>query len=206
MRSFVKLMWVLAQGACVGIVVLTMGLAFVLLWTGDLSSDRIGAAWNALRGKRPAPPLRVHGPAEEEWQRIEQTRTEMSETFRLREEELRNLQEASRMALAQAQRERERLEGARSKAVEAEAKAKREREELARVKFDRVAEAIVPIYERMKGQELASMMMTWEEKEIARTLRLLSSRKSAEVLRAMQSEPTARTKFDKVVAELQRVD
>jgi hypothetical protein len=84
------------------------------------------------------------------------------------------------------EKEREDLEKLRIEASESLAISKKERKALLAEKIDTVTEANLPIFNKMKGQELADLMLSWRDNEIVRYLWLLPASKSAEVLRAMQ--------------------
>ncbi len=216
MKGFAGFLWKLTQIASVGLFFVLLIAGGVLAASGKLQATRLKAALEAYRGKTAEVPVAPKGSLEEEWRKVEEARADMERSHRKREEELKKLQDLGQMNLAQLQIERERLEAARAAAEKAESAAKKEIGELQKQKIDSVTEANLPIYQTMKGQELASIMLKWDEKEPVRYLRLFSPKKATEVLRAMQQDVAyttvgqdapkgAQPRFDQIVAELQRV-
>ncbi|MBI2900353.1 MAG: hypothetical protein HYY17_09215 [Planctomycetes bacterium] len=185
MSHFISQMWKLAQIVCVAIVVLVGLLAIWLAWTGSISRERLRGAYGALQGRRSEPPGAVRPAEEEEWRRIEETRSRMDTTHLKREVEWHKLHDMTEVELARLESERKKIEEARAEMEKEKAALKKERLDLDARKTSQAQEANLPIYEEMKGQDLAALMTGWDDKEIVQTLRLLSPEKAAQVLRSM---------------------
>ncbi len=186
MKELLGHLWKGLQVGSVTLLVLLLGLALYLFFSGTVTSDGIERAMTALR-EEPAPePEPIPKDLEAEWNKIRKVRERQERTYRIREEELKSVEDKSRLDLQRMEKEREDLEKLRIEAGESLAVSKKERKALLAEKIDAVTEANLPIFNKMKGQELADLMLSWRDNEIVRYLWLLPATKSAEVLRAMQ--------------------
>ena len=186
MKAILGHVWKGLQVGSVTLLALLFIFLLYLIFSGTVTSEGFDRALIAMKEK-PAPlPEPVPQDLEEEWEKIRQVRERTEKTLQVREQELKSIQDKTRLDLQRMEKEREDLEKMRKQANLAVAAAKKEKKELLTEKIDAVTEANLPIFSKMEGQELADLMLSWEDKEIVRYLWLLPASKSAEILQAMQ--------------------
>lgn len=186
MKVLLGHVWKGVQVGSVTLLALLFFFGLYLFFSGTVNRENLDRAMTALK-EEPAPlPEPVPKDLEAEWDKIRKIRERQERTFQIREQELKSVEDKSRLDLQRMEKEREDLEKLRKEANASLAEAKKERKALLEEKIDTVTEANLPIFNKMKGQELADLMLSWRDNEIVRYLWLLPASKSAEVLRAMQ--------------------
>lgn len=161
-------------------------LVLILFATGTVTWKGLAEAARALRG-RPGPPAPASGPQpglEDAWKEVEAARARQEETLRQRRVELQSLEDRVRLELARLERERQ--EAARR---EAAARERTAAAQAAAAAADAEVAANSPIFSRMEGAALLSLMKDWENARIVRYLRAMRPSKAAEVLEAMVGDP-----------------
>jgi hypothetical protein len=166
--------------------------AGVLFASGAVSGARLQQAARVLRDG-PAPSARpaVEPPPSAD----DAARRQAAEALARKDEDLRRLD--GRVAARQAQVDAERLrlaeEAARLKADRE--KLDRERQATVQAKNDADLTANVPILSKMDGASIVTVLRGWDNATFVRYLRALRPGKAAEVIDALQSDPTFEQEF-----------
>ena len=166
----------------------------VLFGTGAVTGARVDAAFEALRGRGPAPvTVAERKPAEDlpERELILEKRTQ----------ELQKLEERAGARLSLIKAEQEALERQRREAEAVLAEAKRVRQDTASEKSDAELAANVPILSRMEPAGVVGMLKDGDDARFVRHLRAMRPTKAAEVLEALRTDPQFEQEFRRVSAD-----
>jgi hypothetical protein len=166
----------------------------VLFGTGAVTGARVDAAFEALRGRGPAPvAVAERKPVEDlpERELILEKRTQ----------ELQKLEERAGARLSLIKAEQEALERQRREAETVLAEAKRVRQDAAAEKSDAELAANVPILSRMEPAGVVGLLKDGDDARFVRHLRAMRPTKAAEVLEALRTDPQFEQEFRRVSAD-----
>jgi hypothetical protein len=163
----------------------------VLFLTGAITGERLDAAFQALRGRRPetfvvAEKKPADGLAERE------------EILEKRTQEVQKLEERTVARLSLIRAEQDTLERKRTESDAAAAEAKRAQREFAAVKSDAELDANLPILTRMEAPGIVAVRKDGDDARFVRHLRAMRPSKAAEVLEALRVDPQFEQEFRKV--------
>jgi hypothetical protein len=166
----------------------------VLMGSGALTGERVGAAFEALRGRSPAPTaVPEKKPAEDlsERELILQKKTL----------ELQKLEERAGARLSLIKAEQETLDRKRAEAETVLVEAKRVQQEAVVSKSDAELAANVPILSRMEPAGVVAFLKDGDDARFVRHLRAIRPAKAAEVLEALRTDPQFEQEFRRVPAD-----
>jgi hypothetical protein len=180
-----------AFAAASGLVVAALLVAGLVLGaSGAVTAERLQDAARVLRDGLPPPPP---PPAEPPRVVDDGARRQAAEAMARREEDLRRLE--GRVAARQAQADAERL-----RLVEEAARLKEDRERQDVGGIDADLAANVPILSKMDGASIVTALRGADNATFVRYLRALRPGKAAEVLDALQNDPTFEQEFRRPAA------
>ncbi len=178
-------------GYAVAVVVL---IVLILLSTGSINGERVSAAFDALRGKKPDVVAAGVRPAAQDLPEREQILEQRSRELQKLEERI-----ASRLSLMKA--EQEALDRRRTEVEAAAAELKRGQGEVAAEKSDTEVAANVPILSRMEPAGIVAVLKDGDDARFVRHLRAMRPSKAAEVLDALRTDPQFEQEFRRVPAD-----
>jgi hypothetical protein len=166
----------------------------VLAGSGALTAARVRAAFDALRGKAPAPAVAAEKkPAED--------LPEREQILEKRTLEVQRLEDRAALRLSQIKAEQEALDRKRADAATVLADAARVRQDAADSKSDAELAATVPILSRMEPAGVVAILKDGDDARFVRHLRALRPTKAAEVLEALRTDPQFEQEFRRVPPE-----
>lgn len=180
-----------AAGYAVAVLVLVVA---VLLGSGAINTERVRAAFEALRGRAPAPvAVAERKPAE--------NLPEREQILERRSQELQKLEErvAARLSLVKA--EQEALDRRRAEAEAVLAESKQVQQTAADSKSDAELAANVPILSRMEPAGVVALLKDGDDARFVRHLRAMRPTKAAEVLEALRTDPQFEQDFRRVASD-----
>jgi len=172
-------------GYAVAVVLL---IVLVLLGSGALTSERLSAAFEALRGRSPAP---VGVPEKKPTEDV----SEREQILEKKTLELQKLEERAGARLSLLKAEQEALDQKRAEAETVLVEAKRVQQEAADAKSDAELAANVPILSRMEPAGIIAFLKDGDDARFVRHLRAMRPTKAAEVLEALRTDPQFETEF-----------
>jgi len=178
-------------GYAVAVVLL---IVLVLLGSGALTSERLSAAFEALRGRSPAPVgVPEKKPAED--------LSEREQILEKKTLELQKLEERAGARLSLLKAEQETLDRKRAEAETVLVEAKRVQQEAADAKSDAELAANVPILSRMEPAGIIAFLKDGDDARFVRHLRAMRPTKAAEVLEALRTDPQFEQEFRRAPAD-----
>jgi hypothetical protein len=165
-----------------------------LFLTGAITGERLDAAFQALRGRRPEAPVAAgKKPAD--------GLAEREEILEKRTQELQKLEERAVARLSLIKAEQESLERKRTESDAAAAEAKKAQQEVAATKSNAELDANLPILTRMEAPGIVAVLKDGDDARFVRHLRAMRPSKAAEVLEALRVDPQFEQEFRKVPAD-----
>jgi hypothetical protein len=169
-------------------------IVLVLTGSGALTAERIHAAFQALRGRTPAPVVVAERkPAED--------LAEREQILERRTKELQSLEERAGLRLSLIKAEQEALDRKRAEAETVVSEANRIRQETAESKSDAELAATVPILSRMEPAGVVALLKDGDDARFVRHLRAMRPTKAAEVLEALRTDPQFEQEFRRVPSD-----
>lgn len=166
----------------------------VLTGTGALTGARVDAAFEALRGRTPAPIVVTERKPVEDLPEREQI-------LEKRAQELRKLEERAGTRLSLIKAEQEALDRKRAEAETVLAEAKRVQQEASTAKSDAELASNVPILSRMEPSGVVALLKDGDDARFVRHLRAMRPGKAAEVLDALRTDPQFEQEFRRVPSD-----
>jgi hypothetical protein len=175
-------------------VAVLMLITAILLSTGAINADRVNAAFDALRGRRPEGAVVGSHKASEDLPEREQILEQRSRELQKLEERI-----SSRLSLMKA--EQEALDRKRVEVDAAAAELKRTQSEGVAAKSDEEVAANVPILSRMEPAGIVAVLKDGDDARFVRHLRAMRPTKAAEVMEALRTDPQFEQEFRRVPAD-----
>ncbi len=203
-RRWLEKFWGAWRGAAAAGAVFLALLALILLSTGTVPVYRLSNAARVLLGEEPVslPPAPSSG--EEEWRQLAEAGRQAEDALRTRKAEIDRLDAIVSARLGALEAERRRLDEARQAHDLAEARLLKRQEALAAQESDAELEANLPIFSRMDGVAILSLVKGWDDARLARYLRAMRPMKAAEVLEAMNLDPDYQARAGRLMDELRK--
>lgn len=191
--SLIKLLKAYAAVAGYAVAVVAL-IVLILLSTGSINGERVGDAFDALRGKKADVVATGVRPAALDLPEREQILEQRSRELQKLEERI-----AARLSLMKA--EQEALDRKRTEVEAAAAELKRGQGEVAAEKSDTEVAANVPILSRMEPAGIVAVLKDGDDARFVRHLRAMRPSKAAEVLDALRTDPQFEQEFRRVPAD-----
>jgi hypothetical protein len=169
-------------------------IAAVLFLTGAITGERLDAAFQALRGRRPESLVVAE-------KKPSDGLAEREVILEKRTQELQKLEERTLGRLSLIRAEQESLERKRSESDAAAAELKSVRREFDTAKSDAELDANLPILTRMEAPGIVAVLKDGDDARFVRHLRAMRPSKAAEVLEALRVDPQFEQEFRKVPAD-----
>ena len=169
-------------------------IVLVLMGSGALTSDRVSAAFEALRGRSPAPAIVTEKKPTEDL-------SEREQILEKKTLELQKLEERAGARLSLIKAEQETLDRKRAEAETVLVEAKRVQQEAVASKSDAELAANVPILSRMEPAGIIALLKDGDDARFVRHLRAMRPTKAAEVLEALRTDPQFEQEFRRAAAD-----
>jgi hypothetical protein len=165
--------------------------AAVLTGSGALTAERLGAAFEALRGRAPAPVVVTE-------RRPTDDLSEREQILEKKTQEVQKLEDRAGARLSLIKAEQEALDRKRAEAETVLAEATRVQQEAVASKSDAELAANVPILSRMEPAGVVAFLKDGDDARFVRHLRAMRATKAAEVLDALRTDPQFEQDFRRV--------
>ncbi len=183
--------YAVVAGYAVAVVAL---IAVILLSTGAINGERVNAAFDALRGRKPeAAPTAVRPAAPD--------LPEREQILEQRSRELQKLEERIGARLSLMKAEQEALDRKRGDVDAAAAELQKAQAVVTAEKSDAEISANVPILSRMEPAGIVAVLKDGDDARFVRHLRAMRPTKAAEVLEALRTDPQFEQEFRRVPAD-----
>jgi hypothetical protein len=163
----------------------------VLLLTGAITGERLDAAFNALRGRRPESPVAME-------KKPSDGLVEREQILEKKTLELQKLEERTLARLSLIKAEQESLDRLRKTAETASAEAKAAQKEFSTLKSDAELDVNLPILSRMEAPGIVAVLKDGDDGRFVRHLRAMRPSKAAEVLEVLRVDPQFEQEFRRV--------
>lgn len=169
-------------------------IVLVLMGSGALTSERVSAAFESLRGRSPAPMVVTEKKPTEDL-------SEREQILEKKTLELQKLEERAGARLSLIKAEQETLDRKRAEAETVLVEAKRVQQEAVASKSDAELAANVPILSRMEPAGIIALLKDGDDARFVRHLRAMRPTKAAEVLEALRTDPQFEQEFRRTPAD-----
>jgi len=169
-------------------------IVLVLMGSGALTSERLSASFEALRGRSPAPAVVADRKPTEDL-------SEREQILEKKTLELQKLEERAGARLSLLKAEQEALDRKRAEAETVLVEAKRVQQDAAATKSDAELAANVPILSRMEPAGIIALLKDGDDARFVRHLRAMRPTKAAEVLEALRTDPQFEQEFRRAPAD-----
>jgi len=188
--------WLLkVYAALAGYAVAVLLLIVAVLWgSGALTGERLGTAFEALRGRTPAPVAVTEKKSPDDL-------SEREQILEMKSQALQKLEDRSGARLSLIKAEQESLDRRKAEAEAVLAAAARVQQEAVASKSDAELAANVPILSRMEPAGIVALLKDGDDARFVRHLRALRPTKAAEVLDALRTDPQFEQEFRRIPSE-----